>query len=224
MSEQTPSQLPLELPHEAALGRDDYLVADCNRAAFSLVTSWPDWPSDFVLLAGPVGAGKTHLVSIWQQASGATVIPASSLGRLDVLSLVREAPVAVEDAQGGIDQESLFHLLNAARDAKRQVLITSRSWPGSWNLTLPDLASRLRLATPVEVAEPDDDLLRRVLVKLFADRQLFVEAAVIEFLVVRMERSLEAANQIVARLDREALAAQRRITRPMVAAVLSREI
>ena len=223
MSDDTPRQLPLELPHEAALGRDDFLVADCNRAAFDLITAWPDWPSDFVLLAGPVGAGKTHLVSIWQQACGAQVIPAASLGGHDVLSLTRRGPVAVEDAHGGIDEEALFHLLNAARDASRQVLITSRNWPAAWNLSLPDLASRLRLATPVEVAEPDDDLLRRVLVKLFADRQLSVDLPVIDYLVVRMERSLEAANRIVATLDREALAARRRITRPMAAAVLEQD-
>ncbi|PTW60030.1 regulatory inactivation of DnaA Hda protein [Breoghania corrubedonensis] len=223
MSEETPRQLPLELPHEAALGRDDYLVGDCNRAAFDLITAWPDWPSNFVLLAGPVGAGKTHLVSIWQQISGAEVIRADNLASQDVLALARKGPVAVEDAHGGIDEEALFHLLNAARDASRQVLITSRSWPAAWNLTLPDLASRLRLATPVEVAEPDDDLLRRVLVKLFADRQLSVDLPVIEYLVVRMERSLEAANRIVATLDREALAARRRITRPMAAAVLEHD-
>ncbi|MDJ0929636.1 DnaA/Hda family protein [Breoghania sp.] len=219
----TPRQLPLELPYEAALGRDDFLVGDCNRAAFDLITSWPDWPSDFVLLAGPVGAGKTHLVSIWRQSSGAQIIPASSLGSQDMLAVVRDGPVAVEDAHGGLDEEALFHLLNAARDASRQVLITSRTWPAAWNLTLPDLASRLRLATPVEVAEPDDDLLRRLLVKLFADRQLSVDLPVIEYLVVRMERSLEAANRIVATLDREALAARRRITRPMAATVLGHE-
>lgn len=223
MNEGSPRQLPLALPHEAALGRDDFLVGDSNRAAFDLVTAWPDWPSDFVLLAGPVGAGKTHLVSIWQQSSNATVVPARSLAGRDLMALVRAGPVALEDAHAGIDEAALFHLLNAARDAGTQVLITSRTWPSAWNLSVPDLASRLRLATPVEVAEPDDDLLRRVLVKLFADRQLAVDLPVIEYLVVRMERSLEAANTIVERLDREALAARRRITRPMAAAVLGGE-
>lgn len=217
-----PRQLPLDLPHEAALGYDDFLIGASNRAAFDLITAWPAWPSDFVLLAGPVGAGKSHLVSIWRQRAGAAVVSAQDLGHADVLALTRDGPVAVEDAHGsGLDETALFHLLNGARTAGHQVLITSRTWPSAWNLTLPDLASRLRLATPVEVAEPDDDLLRRVLVKLFADRQLAVEAAVIDYLVVRMERSLQAANEIVARLDREALAARRAITRPMVASVLS---
>ena len=37
-----------------------------------------------------------------------------------------------------------------------------------------------------------------------------------------MERSLEAANLIVAELDREALAESRAITRPLAAAALAR--
>ncbi len=217
-----PAQLPFELPHEAALGRDDFLVGESNRAAFELVVSWPNWPSAYALIAGPVGAGKTHLVSIWRECSQASVVAAADLGSTDILSLARRGPVAVEDAhQSGLDQTALFHLMNATREAGHSMLLTSRTWPASWNLDLPDLASRLRLATPVEVREPDDDLLRRVLVKLFSDRQLPVEASVIDFLVIRMERSLEAANRIVADVDRAALAARKKINRKIAAEVLS---
>jgi hypothetical protein len=44
-----------------------------------------------------------------------------------------------------------------------------------------------------------------VLVKLFADRQLAVEAGVVEYVATRIERSLERAVATVAELDREAL-------------------
>ncbi len=60
--------------------------------------------------------------------------------------------------------------------------------------------------------------------KLFADRQLSVDPGVIETIVTRMERSLEAANRIVAELDREALAEGRAITRRLAAATLARVI
>jgi chromosomal replication initiation ATPase DnaA len=74
----------------------------------------------------------------------------------------------------------------------------------------------------VALGAPDDDLLRRVLVKLFADRQLTVEPSVIEAMVVRMERSLAAANAIVDLLDRTALAEARPITRQLAGSVLDR--
>jgi chromosomal replication initiation ATPase DnaA len=80
------------------------------------------------------------------------------------------------------------------------------------SISIPDLASRLRAAIPLALAAPDDDLLRQVLIKLFTDRQLTVERTVVDFIVTRMERSLETANQVVERLDREALAAARPIT------------
>lgn len=216
----TPRQLPLDLPHEEALGREDYLVGTSNRAAFDLLERWPDWPAPVVVLAGPVGAGKTHLVEAWHQEIGAAVIAAQDLTVESVTSLVSAGAVAVEDAHRGVDETALFHLLNAARQAEICVLITSRTWPASWNLKLPDLMSRLRAATPVEIEEPDDDLLRQVLVKLFADRQIAIDPGVVEYLVVRMERSLGVACLAVEAIDREALAGRVKITKPLAGRVL----
>lgn len=217
---ETPRQLPLELPHEAALSRDDYLVGSSNRAAFELLERWPDWPSPVVVLAGPVGAGKTHLVQAFQDETGAAVLPASKLHTQSVEALVAAPAAVIEDAHLGIDNTALFHLLNAARQAGKTVLITSRTWPASWKIALPDLQSRLRAATPVEILEPDDDLLRRVLVKLFADRQIAVDQGVVDYLVVRMERSLEVAMRAVEAIDQEALAGRVKITKPLAGRVL----
>ncbi|WP_349360859.1 hypothetical protein [Stappia sp.] len=214
-------QLPLVIPHEAAQERDDFLVGPSNEAAFRLIDSWPDWSAPVTLLAGPVGAGKSHLTHVWQSRSNARRIAASTLGRIDPTELVATGAVAVEDAGRGIDQTALFHLLNAARAGSAHVLITARSWPQAWGLTLPDLASRLRAATPVEILEPDDGLLGRVLVKLFSDRQIDIDPAVVDYLVVRMERSLAAAERLVDALDRTSLARGRRITRPLAAEVMA---
>lgn len=216
----TPRQLPLELPHDAALGREDYLVGSSNRAAFELLDMWPNWPAPVIVLAGPVGSGKTHLVKAWREDTQAAVLPATELTVDRVTELVASGAVAIEDAHRGVDETALFHLLNAARQAGVQVLITSRTWPNAWNLKLPDLASRLRAATPVEIGEPDDQLLRMVLVKLFADRQLVVDPGVVDYLVVRMERSLGGACRVVETIDREALAGRLKISKPLAGRVL----
>jgi chromosomal replication initiation ATPase DnaA len=216
-----PRQLPLSLPHRAGLDRADFLTGAANAEAIALIDRWPDWPSRTVLLAGPIGSGKSHLVEIWRAASGADVIAAADLVLADADTLVAAGAVAIEDLHAGpIDEAALFHLLNLAAERKAAVLMTSRVWPSALPLTLVDLASRLRAAQPVELAEPDDDLLRRVLMKLFADRQLIVDRLVIEFIVTRVERSLEAANLIVDRLDREGLAEGRAITTRFAAETL----
>ena len=72
----------------------------------------------------------------------------------------------------------------------------------------------------VTLGAPDDDLLRRVLTKLFADRQLDVDPGVIGYIATRMERSFAAASRIVAALDRAALAGGRGVTRRLAAEVL----
>lgn len=215
-----PRQLPLDLPHEAALSRDDFLVGASNRAAFELLERWPEWPSPVVVLAGPVGSGKTHLVKAFQDETGAAVVAAQDLHEADVEALVAAPASVIENAHRGVDNTALFHLLNAARQAGKTVLITSRTWPASWKITLPDLMSRLRAATPVEILEPDDDLLRRVLVKLFADRQIAIDLSVVDYLVVRMERSLEVALRAVEAIDQEALAGRVKITKPLAGRVL----
>ncbi len=215
-------QLPLDLPHKAAMERADFLVGDANRTAIELIDRWPDWPSRVVLLAGPVGAGKTHLAEIWRAMSGARMVPARALGEMESSELLAAGALVVEDLhEGPVDERALFHLLNLAKEQGATVLVTSRVWASALPLTIPDLASRLRAAQPVELDEPDDDLLARVLTKLFADRQLNVDASVIAYIVTRMERSLEAANAIVAWLDREALAGRRAVTRRLAAEALA---
>ncbi len=221
--EQAPVQLPLDLPHEAATGRDDFLVDTSNRAALDLIDDWPDWPSRLAVLAGPTGVGKSHLAAIWQERTGSVTVSGPDLARADPLGLVAAGTVVVEDADlPPRDDTALFHLLNAAQEAGCWLLITCRSWPSAWGIELPDLLSRLRAATPVEIGEPDDDLLRRVLVKLFADRQISIDRTVVDYLAVRMERSLAAAAALVDALDREALSKGRAVTRPIAAEVLRR--
>jgi len=214
-------QIPLSLPYKPALGRDDFLTGVANAEAISLIDRWPEWPARTVLLAGPVGSGKSHLVEIWRSVSGARVIAASKLDASDVETLLASGAVAVEDLHAGpIDEAALFHLLNIASEVSATVLITSRQWPAALRLQLADLVSRLRAAHRVELAEPDDDLLQRVLAKLLADRQLSVDRAVVDYIVTRMERSLGTASVIVDRLDKEALAESRAITVPFAAAAL----
>lgn len=214
-------QLPLTLGLPPRMELGDFVAGESNRAALDLILRWPDWPVPTVVLIGPKGSGKTHLVSIWAARSAAQVVPSADLGRIDPLRLAAAGPIVVEDVGRGVDETALFHVLNAAREAGRDLLLTTQGEPGGWGLHLPDLLSRLRAAAPMRLSEPDDALLEALLAKLFADRQTTVDPQVLRWVARRMERSFEAAASLVERLDREALANKGPVTRTLAADVIA---
>ena len=100
------------------------------------------------------------------------------------------------------------------------MLLTCARPPDHWGLRTPDLLSRLRLAPSVSLDAPDDALLKAVLVKLFVDRQLVVDTTVVDYIALRIERSLAQADELVAILDQEALSRGRRVSRAIAAEIL----
>ena len=222
-SRKTAEQLPLAFGHDPATGRDDLLIAAPVNAAVAMIDAWPQWSSPVVIIAGPVGSGKSHLAAIWRDKAQAALIEAKAGAGAEAAA--EHGPVLIEDAdRNGFDDRTLFHIINNIRQNGHTLLITSRLWPMSWPVELPDLRSRLKAATVVEIGEPDDELLSQVIVKLFADRQLFVDDRLVAYIVARMERSLEAAQTLVDRLDRLALARGSRITRTLAQEVLGEMI
>lgn len=218
---EAPKQLTLDLPLDTRYGREDFLVSPSNERAYGLIESWPDWPDTILLLVGPRGSGKSHLAAIWAATARAWTIDAFEVTPDKVPHLVSSGALAIEDIdRADRDEAALFHLLNLARERKAYLLLTCETPPDRWGLKTPDLISRLRLAPSVSLEAPDDALLKAVLVKLFVDRQLVVDTSVVDYIALRIERSLAKADEIVTLLDKEALSRGRRVSRAIAAEVL----
>lgn len=238
-----PVQLPLDLGLEPAWAREDFLATPGNAAAVAWIDRPLPWPVPALVLHGPPGCGKSHLLAIWCRhhaayavrpeelqpervpdlltaavATAATASAGGTMGRIDSIG-----GVAVDDSEELVaapeSARALLHLYNLLVEARRPLLLSGCSPPARWNFVLPDLRSRLLAVPAVALSEPDDTLLAAMLVKLFADRQLRPEPDVIAYLVRRIERSGAAARDVVAALDRAALAAQRPVTIPLVRAL-----
>ena len=219
-----PRQLAFALDPPENFSREDFLVGPGNAAALQLVDSWPNWPAHMVALVGPEGSGKSHLAAIWAAAARGYCLASRELDEAAVPAALSAGALVFECAGSNdlrdIDERAMFHLLNLAQEQRAFLLITARTAPAGWPIGLPDLASRLRALPVVTLAAPDDAMLRAILVKLFADRQLAVDDALISFLMVRIERSFAAARAVVADLDREALRQQRPVTRALAGEIL----
>jgi chromosomal replication initiation ATPase DnaA len=219
-----PRQLALALDHAESFAREDFLSGPSNAGALALIESWTDWPGRAVMLVGPEGSGKSHLAAIWAHDAGARSLGGRSLATASLPAALVTGALVVEDlAVGGFEERALFHLINLVREEEAYLLLTARTAPAGWDLAIRDLASRLK-ALPVATLEPPPDaLLRAVLVKLFADRQLDVDESLIGYVATRIERSFAAARAAVIRLDQEAMVRQRPLTRTLAAEILRDE-
>jgi DnaA regulatory inactivator Hda len=217
----TSAQIPLELPVRARHGLEEFLPSPANAAALQSVLQWPDWPAQTMLLLGPPGSGKTHLLAIWTKMANAFEISPAGIPAPGTLEGERRA-FALDNVDAVKDDTALFHFLNYVSESGGSLLMTARLAPDARRIRLPDLLSRLRRAPALEIGAPDDELIGAVLEKLFRDRQLSVDPSVTAFIVRRLERSLDAVRSFVEALDRESLARGRPVTRPLAGELLER--
>jgi chromosomal replication initiation ATPase DnaA len=208
----------LALDHAISFAREDFLSGPSNAKALALIERWPDWPDRLAVLVGPEGSGKSHLAAIWARVSGARVLSARRLSETDLPQAFATGALVVEDLEpDGLDERALFHLINLAREERADVLFTARSAPASFNISIRDLHSRLRVLPVVALTAPDDALLRALIVKLAADRQLALDEALVNYLANRIERSFTGVRAAVKHLDEEALRQHRPVTRSLAA-------
>jgi len=213
-------QHAFDLRLETGFARSQFIVADCNRAAFDLVERWPDWPARALILHGPSGSGKTHLAHLWCERSGAALIRGDAAALNDPVGL--PSTIAIDDAERTAER-SLLHLYNLTLERGGSLLLTLPAPPSALPIGLADLGSRLRALPVAGIAPPDDALLQAVLFKHFADRQLRVAPEVFAYLATRMERSFAAAAALSERLDRRGLETGRPVTVKLAREVLAEE-
>jgi chromosomal replication initiation ATPase DnaA len=211
-----PRQLALALDHAESYAREDFLSGPANEAALKLIESWPNWPANAVALVGPEGSGKSHLASIWAADAGARLMSGGALAASGLPAALATGALVVEAADAA-DERALFHLINLAREERAFLLFTSRRAPSIWPVAVPDLVSRLRALPVVTLQAPDDAMLRGLIIKLAADRQLALAESVVRYLATRIERSYAAARAAVIALDNEALRRGRPPTRALAA-------
>lgn len=215
-------QLTFEFAHNGhKYNDDDLVISSSNLAAHRLIALWPHWSVPIAAIIGEKGSGKTHFASVWKKNSKAHSFSPNKLFDAS-LAIVDGVNVLVEDlTPSNFKEHELFHLLNSVNQARSSnpnvsLLITSQTRLSLWSLKLPDLASRLKTIIEIYIEQPDDMLLRAVLCKLFSDKQIIIDNNVLNYIISRMERSLNFAIKLVNNCDKEALKKHSKVNKQIV--------
>jgi DnaA family protein len=103
---------------------------------------------------------------------------------------------------------------------KSTLLFSAVAPPAQLRIGLPDLVSRLASCTQA-ILKPLDDAARREAVRQRAQAcGLALDDAVLDWLFAHTPRDLGSLTTLLERIDREALAAQRRVSVPFVRKLL----
>ena len=220
-------QLPLALRSPPEQRLDRYVGAPAGLLAqLQAVADGRD--ADWLYLSGPAGTGKTHLAlalcaAAEQAGRRAAYLPLqAAAGRLrDALEALEGRDLVALDGVEAIagqreDEVALFDFHNRARSAGVTLLYTAQAMPDGLALGLPDLRSRLAQCTRIALSPLDDAGRAAVLRERAQRRGLVLEDAALDWLLTHAGRDLAGLVALLERLDRESLAAQRRVTVPFL--------
>ncbi|MEQ1514331.1 MAG: DnaA regulatory inactivator Hda [Lysobacteraceae bacterium] len=226
------AQLPLALRFPPDQRFEAFIAAPAGALAQLRALAHGQGVAGGVYIAGPASTGKSHLLLATcaeAEAAGrrAAYLPlAAAAGRLrDALDAFEHADLVALDGVEVIagdreDEIALFDAHNRAHDAGRSLLYAARAVPDTLDLVLPDLRSRLSQCARIALEPLDDDGRADVLRVRAQRRGLQLEDAAIDWLLKRVDRDLVSLTALLDRLDRESLAAQRRLTVPFLRSVL----
>ena len=198
---------PLGLERPSMMKRDNFVVGDSNREAFSLVDSWGEDSSNYDrggLIVGAVASGKTHLCCIWSEKMGEVhYLSGVGFSSLSISEMLRiDKPVIVDSVDLWSDEETFLHRYNILVERKIPLLMTSTKKISEWDISLPDLKSRMSLLRVAVIKVPDDEVLRGVLKKHLKDIGITLPDHIQTYIFSRIERSFSAIFDLCQYLDK----------------------
>lgn len=189
--------LPFEWPADPR--DDEFLIGPSNERAARLLERWSTWPVMAVLVTGPRKSGRSLLARIFAAKTGGGLI---------------------DDAERH-DETAIFHAWNRAQEDRRPVVIVADAPPPDWGIKLPDLRSRIAASPSVRLGDPDEMLMRALFERQFLRRGMDARPELIQWLVVRVERTHIALLRAVDLLDQAVLERHKRLSIPLARATLA---
>jgi len=228
-----PTQLPLpvRLPDEASFA--NFFVCAANRAAVARLQLFLAAAGGSLVLHGPAGSGRTHLLQACcreLEARGGAIVylplgelrdvpPADLFAGLEAHELVCLDDLDCVAGRRGWE-EAVFHLFNRCAESGCRLLFAAARPPAHIGLALADLRSRLEGGLIAAVDEPADEDRIAALALRARNRGITLEPEVARFVWQRSARGMAALIAVLDRLDTASLGAGRRLSIPFVKSVM----
>ncbi len=175
------SQIVLPLSLQRELEQVRIVVGNANSAAVDALSDTSNWPYRTAILMGPPKSGKSLLGKWFERQDRGILI----------------------DGADSMDETALFHQWNRAQeDGTPLLLIADKE---SWEITLPDLRSRLGAALQLEIGSPDDEMIAGLIGSHAQQRGLALGEGALTYLVPRTMRSFADIEHLVSEIDRLSL-------------------
>ena len=213
------SQLPLGFK---ALSPDytraGFILSETNQNALSIADKWIASQERRLAVCGPDGSGKTHLATIIAKDIGGE---AQWKAGDAITDPAPGAHVVIDDVHKATNPEQLLSVVSGCQAAGVRLILAGRGQPVDWAQGLKDLATRLEAMPRLNLGEPDEELLRVVIQKLFVDLQLRVDPTVSAYAAPRLPRTFAAAQAFVAAADAAATEKKSPITKVLAGNVIN---
>jgi chromosomal replication initiation ATPase DnaA len=216
------SQLIFKFPFKVNYFEEDFYVSTNNFSAYKLIESWPKWPSRYINIFGTSGCGKTHLANIFKKKINSFLIKASELNNNSLPRIKLKECLIIDDYTNNIEEKLFYSILNQSYQSNQYVIVNSLESIKSLAVALKDLNSRFDSFVDVGIDLPTDDLIRVILSKNFSDKQVKIEAKLLEYILKNIDRSYENIFDLIDKVDSLSLSTGQSININLIKKVLNR--
>ena len=215
------SQLTFKFPFKTNYFEEDFYVSSNNFEAYKLIESWPKWSSRYINIFGPPGCGKTHLANIFKKKINSFFIKASELSN-NSLSLIKlKECLIIDEYQNNIEEKLFYSMLNQCHQSNQYIIVNSLKPIKTFVIELNDLKSRFDSFIDIGIDLPTDDLIRVILTKNFSDKQVKIEAKLLEYILKNIHRSYEDIFDLIDKVDALSLSTGKSININLIKKVLN---
>jgi chromosomal replication initiation ATPase DnaA len=211
---------------------NDFYVSNKNELAYKMIKKWPEWPTPVVYIYGSEKCGKSLVCKLWKDLSSSIYINKRNfLEKLipqNDLLYIKNHNWIIDDVDYIISfednkyEEKILNFINIIKTSgKKNLLMASRKMPRFLDSSLKDLTSRISSSTVIEMRDPDEVLLKKIIEKYLNERNIKINKESLDYLINRIERSYKSALKVAKQIDTMSLEKKTKINKFFLRSILN---